>query len=319
MCTVVCLNGAQFFFGRNMDIEGSFGEEIVLTPRRFPLHFRRMSKLDTHYAMLGMAAVIDGYPLYADAMNEHGLCMAGLNFVGNAYYFHAESCGERSLAPYELILWVLATCKNCTEVRDTLEGFRLAEIPFRSDVPLSDLHWILADGETCLVLESTETGLRVYENPLWVLTNNPPFPSQLENWRQYAHLSAEDTNAEPFFSLGLGAVGLPGDYSSASRFVRASYLRESILRYGQADLPVAYQILGAVAPPKGSVLDCNGLPHYTTYSCCMDVARRAYTYTTHENRRITAVMMEESSLSRGDLHRIPLRKEPSLFWESDPS
>lgn len=316
MCTVVCLNGAQFFFGRNMDIEGSFGEEIVLTPRRFPLHFRRMPKMDVHYAMLGVAAVLDGYPLYADAMNEHGLCIAGLNFVGNAHYFSPESCGMRSLAPYELIPWILATCKNCMEARSALDGMQLAEISFRADVPLSDLHWILADGKTCLVVESTETGLHLYENPLQVLANNPPLPSQIENWRQYARLTPEDTNAEPFFSLGLGAVGLPGDYSSVSRFVRASYLRESVLRYGQADLSAVYQILDAVAPPKGSVLDCNGHPHYTTYSCCMDAARRAYTYTTHENRRITAVAMEDSALSRGDLYRIPLRKEQSILWES---
>lgn len=316
MCTVVCLDGAQFFFGRNMDIEGSFGEEIVLAPRRFPLYFCRMPKLDTHYATLGMAAVIDGYPLYADAMNEYGLCVAGLNFVGNARYFPAESCGERSLAPYELIPWILATCKNCTEAQNALDGLQLAEVPFRPDVPLSDLHWIIADGETCLVVESTETGLNLYENPLWILTNNPPFISQLENWRQYAHLTAEDTNGEPFFSLGLGAIGLPGDYSSASRFVRASYLRESVLRYGKADLSAAYQILGAVAPPKGSVLDRNGQPHYTTYSCCMDVARRAYTYTTHENHCITAVRMEDSLLPRKNLICFSPRKEQSILWES---
>ena len=319
MCTGVGFEGKRFFFGRNMDIEGSFGEEIVLVPRRFPLDFCRIAKLEAHYAVLGMAAVMDGYPLYADGMNEFGLCMAGLNFVGNAYYHSPEIYGERMLAPYELIPYILATCKNCEEARLALEGACLVNVPFRRDVPLSELHWIVADGEGCLVIESTKSGFHVYDNPSGVLTNNPPFPHQLENSRLYRHLTESDPSTNSFFSLGLGAVGLPGDYSSPSRFVRASYLREAVMRHGHVDLSTVYRILGAVAPPFGSVLDRNNQPHYTTYSCCMDPVSRRYTYNTHENHRITTISMDEWDLSCGGLHRISIRRSEDLLRETCPS
>ena len=80
MCTCITYKNGDFYFGRNMDLEYSFGECVVITPRSFPLHFRHNRYLPEHYAMIGMAAGSEAFPLYAEAVNEKGLCMAGLNF-----------------------------------------------------------------------------------------------------------------------------------------------------------------------------------------------------------------------------------------------
>ena len=84
MCTCITYDNGEFYFGRNLDLEYSFGERVVVTPRNFPLAFKRSEPLSSHYAMIGMASVMDNYPMYAEAVNEKGLGMAGLNFPGNA-------------------------------------------------------------------------------------------------------------------------------------------------------------------------------------------------------------------------------------------
>ena len=90
MCTAAAFQTKDFYFGRTLDYECSYGECVTVTPRRYPFSFRHMGRLDAHYAMIGMAHVADGYPLYYDAVNEAGLGMAGLNFVGNAQYAEVQ-------------------------------------------------------------------------------------------------------------------------------------------------------------------------------------------------------------------------------------
>ena len=85
MCTAATYKTKDFYFGRTLDYEFSYGDEITITPRNYQFEFRSMGKMQTHYAMIGMAYISDNYPLYYDAVNEKGLGMAGLNFVGNAY------------------------------------------------------------------------------------------------------------------------------------------------------------------------------------------------------------------------------------------
>ena len=111
MCTAATYKTKDFYFGRTLDYEFSYGDEIVLTPRAFPLDFRHTARRDTHYAILGMAHVADGYPLYYDAMNEKGLCAAGLNFVGNAVYT-AVLPGRENIAQFELLYcMIMATSR----------------------------------------------------------------------------------------------------------------------------------------------------------------------------------------------------------------
>ena len=97
MCTAATYKTKDFYFGRTLDYEFSYGDEIVVTPHNYEFDFRHAGKLEKHYAIIGMAHVAENYPLYYDAVNEAGLGMAGLNFVGNAFYGKAAleaGCGS---------------------------------------------------------------------------------------------------------------------------------------------------------------------------------------------------------------------------------
>ena len=289
MCTAISYTTGAHYFGRNLDLERSYGERVVITPQRFPLPMRLAEPLNHHYAMIGMATVAEGYPLYYEATNEKGLSMAGLNFPDNAVYKPPMS-GRDNISPFEFIPWILGRCATVADARQALERVNLAQVPFSENLPLSPLHWLLADRKHAVVVESVAQGLRVYDNPVRVLTNNPPFPYHLTNLCNYMslHEGAADNrlggDLTPY-SLGMGALGLPGDYSSASRFVRAVFVRQKSRCEGDetASVNQFFHILTAVAMPKGCVLAANGDHEYTRYSCCCNTDSGTYYYTTYDN------------------------------------
>ena len=178
MCTAATYQTKDFYFGRTLDYEISYGDQIVVTPRSYAFPLRNGGELKRHYAMIGMACVMQDYPLYYDAANEKGLCIAGLNFVGNAHYGKPIE-GKDNLAQFELIPWLLGSCASVKEVRQLLPRLNLIDTPFMENLPVAQLHWIIADRDECITVEAVKEGLMVYDNPVGILTNNPPFPYQL--------------------------------------------------------------------------------------------------------------------------------------------
>ena len=116
MCTAATYRTRDHYFGRTLDYEFSYAEEVTITPRNFPFRFRHVRPLDHHYALIGMATVAEDYPLYYEATNEKGLSMAGLNFPGNAVY-HPPKDGVDNVCAFELIPWLLGQCASVAEVR----------------------------------------------------------------------------------------------------------------------------------------------------------------------------------------------------------
>lgn len=231
MCTAATYKTKNFYMGRTLDYEFSYGDEITVTPRNYPFHFRHMEELENHYAIIGMAHVADDYPLYYDAVNEKGLGMAGLNFVGNAVYQEIQE-GRENVAQFEFIPWILSQCASVEEAKKMLAEMNLVGTVFAPQFPAAQLHWILADKYACITIECVREGLKVYDNPAGVLTNNPPFEQQMFLLNQYMHLSPkqpENHFSEQLplqtYSRGMGALGLPGDLSSTSRFAKVAFTR----------------------------------------------------------------------------------------------
>lgn len=150
MCTSMAFVSGDFYFGRNMDLEGSFGEKVVITPRNFPLPLRHGKTLSTHYAMIGMANVVSGYPLYAEGANEKGLCITGLSFSGNAFYPDEAEPSRLPIATFELIPWLLGTCATTAEAKERLMEVQIVSTAFREDIQPAELHWHIADRERSL-------------------------------------------------------------------------------------------------------------------------------------------------------------------------
>ena len=314
MCTAITYQTKQLYFGRTLDYECSYGEQVTITPRNYPFDFRHAGPLHAHYAIIGMAHVADGYPLYYDAVNEKGLCMAGLNFVGSAVYAQPEA-GRTNIAQFELIPWLLGRCATAAQAREELNRLNLTGTPFSAALPAAQLHWLLADETEALTVESTADGLHVYDNPAGVLTNNPPFEQQLFNLNNYRQLSPRQP--ENRFSEAL-PLRLPGDLSSMSRFVRAAFTRLNAVCDGteQGSVSQFFHILGAVEQQRGCCEVEAGQYERTIYTSCCNARSGVYYYSTYDNRCLTAVGLHRENLDGSALIAYPLVTEQQLLWQN---
>lgn len=305
MCTSLTFQTSDFYFGRNLDLEYNFGEKIVITPRQYPFIFKFAGTLSEHYAIIGTAQITDGCPLYAEAVNEKGLCLAALNFPGNAVYAETPESGKTNLAPFELFGFLLGTCATVKEAEEKLKAVCITHTAFKDGYPVAPLHWHIADKDRSLVLECIKDGMHLYENPVGVLANNPPFPFQLTNLQNYMHLTSNppENRFAPALKLapygqGMGALGLPGDASPASRFVRAAFCKwNTELPSGEeASVTQFFHILDNVAMVAGSVRTPENKLDRTTYSSCINASRGICYYKTYNNNQISAVSMHKTDL-----------------------
>lgn len=289
MCTAISLNTQNHYFGRNLDLERDFGEKVIITPRNYTFDFRMEKQISSHYALIGMGIDVHNYPLYFEATNEKGLSMAGLNFPDNAQYRPFVS-GKTNIAPFELIPYVLSLCQSTEDAQRLLERINVVNVNFSRDFPVSPLHWIISDKDKSITLECTKEGMKVFHNPMGILTNNPPFEFHLENINRYMMLSenpaSNNLSSDLHLvntSLGLGAMGLPGDFSSVSRFVKAVFVKEKTPENLGDTESVAhfFRLLQSVAMPYGCVKALNGDFEYTRYSCCCNTATGEYYYQTY--------------------------------------
>jgi choloylglycine hydrolase len=294
MCTAITYHTTNHYFGRNLDLEYSYEETVTITPRNYHFRFHCVGEMDHHYAMIGMAYVVEGYPLYYDATNEKGISAAGLRFAGNAHY-PAMAEGKDNVTPFEFIPWILTQCSTMQEVKRLLERVNLVNIPFSEELPLTPLHWMISCREESLVVESMTDGLHVYENPVGVMTNNPPFPVQLWNLEN--------------------AKVLTGDLDSPSRFVRAAHvLKNSVSGPSEAEcVGQFFHILTSVEQQRGCHITESGKYEITVYSSCCNTVRGIYYYITYGNRQVTAVDMHRENLESGEVIQYCLVKSEQIF------
>lgn len=297
MCTAIKIGDC---FGRTLDLEYGYAEQVVATPRHFPIPMRHRPDLTAHHAMLGMATVAEGFPLYYDGVNEHGLGMAGLNFPHSGVYASAQ---KGDVASFELIPYVLGQCKTVAEAKRLLAGVRVCDTAFSAAFPPTRLHWMIADATASIVVEMVAQGLQVYDNPIEVMTNEPTFDRQLAHWESFAHLTAQEpTPTPPHLGRGSGSMGLPGDFTSPSRLVRAAFAAAHSVAEGD---PVGqfFHVISTVEVPRGCVRLPDGQYVISRYTACMDLSHRAYHYRTYEHQRITTVEMNPHGSA---LHVYPL-------------
>ena len=324
MCTAATYKTDDFYVGRTLDYEFSYGEVVAITPRNYPINFHFIGEVKNHYAMIGMAHIANDYPLYYDAVNEKRLGMAGLNFVGNAVYQEVGE-GRENIAQFEFIPWILAQCASVEEAREKLDKMNLVGTQFGEQLPAAQLHWIIADEKECIVVECMVDGLHVYDNPVGVLTNNPPFPQQMFLLNQYMHLSPKQPvntfcGQLPLeqYSRGMGALGLPGDLSSTSRFARVAFTRLHAMS-GESEaesISQFFHILGSVDQQRGCCEVADGKFEITLYTSCCNATKGIYYYTTYENHQITAVDMHRENLDGETLVHYPVVKGEHILWQN---
>ena len=324
MCTAATYKTKDFYFGRTLDYEFSYNEEVTITPRNYQFNFRNKESITNHYAIIGMAYVADNYPLYYDAINEKGLGIAGLNFVGNAHYNELQQ-EKDNIAQFEFIPWILSQCATTKEARRLIEKINLLNVPFSDQLPLAQLHWIISDSEESITVEAMKDGIKIYDNPVGVLTNNPPFDKQLfalNNYMNLSNKSPKNSFAQNLelqqYSRGLGAIGLPGDLSSQSRFVRVAFVKMNSVSGEDENESVSqfFHILNSVDQQRGCCQLDDGKYEITIYTSCCNATKGIYYYTTYDNHQISAVDMHKENLDGDTLVRYPLIKGEHINYQN---
>lgn len=324
MCTAATYKTKDFYFGRTLDYEFSYGDEITITPRNYAFEFRHMGEVNNHYAIIGMAHVAKDYPLYYDAMNEKGVCIAGLNFVGNAVYNNPID-GKENVAQFELIPYLLSQCADMKEVRKKLETINITDTAFSQQFPAAQLHYIISDKNDCITLECTKDGMNIYENKVGVLTNNPPFDIQMFMLNNYMSLSSKQSENKfskdidlKTYSRGMGAIGLPGDLSSASRFAKVAFTKLNSVSNDDEKSSVSqfFHILGSVDQQRGCCEVAEGKYEITIYTSCCNADKGIYYYTTYNCHKINAVDINRVDLDSDRLYAYPLIEDEEFFFQN---
>lgn len=325
MCTGLALETKDglHLFGRNMDIEYSFNQSIIFIPRNFKcVNKSNKKELTTKYAVLGMGTIFDDYPTFADGMNERGLGCAGLNFPVYVSYSKEDIEGKTNIPVYNFLLWVLANFSSVEEVKEALKNANIVDIPISENIPNTTLHWMISDitGKS-IVVEQTKEKLNVFDNNIGVLTNSPTFDWHVANLNQYVGLRY---NQVPEFKLGdqsltalgqgTGLVGLPGDFTPASRFIRVAFLRDAMIKNDKdsIDLIEFFHILNNVAMVRGSTRTVEEKSDLTQYTSCMCLEKRIYYYNTYENNQINAIDMNKENLDGNEIKTYKYNKTLSI-------
>lgn len=314
MCTAINLESKDgfHFFGRTMDIEYQFNQSTLLIPRNYSWTNKADYKeVQTKYAILGMGTTIEKHPLLAEAMNEAGLSIAGLNFP---HYCQYEQAQEKNINAYDFILFLLSCCKDVKEAIRYIEEYSILGQTFNEFTPLPTLHWILTDKSgQCVVVELTKNGKQIHDNPIGVLTNSPGFEYHLTSLHQYCDLQDDQPQGTSwhnytFFPDGLGSNlrGIPGDFYPNSRFVRASYLKSHATMNIDKESTVTsmFHILDNVGMIDGVANEALK-QHIAIYCSCMCLETGTYYYKTYHNFQINQTSFDKHDLDRKDICIFP--------------
>ena len=324
MCTAITYKTKDFYFGRTLDYEISYGDEVTITPRNYEFNFRHKQNIKNHYAIIGMAYVTENYPLYYEAVNEKGLGIAGLNFVGNAQY-NKKIKGKDNITQFEFIPWILSQSTTVKEAKKLIEKINFLDEPFSTNLPLAQLHWIISDSIESITVEAVKDGIKIYENPVGVLTNNPTFDKQMFELNNYMNLSTKspkNTFAKSLdldkYSRGMGAIGLPGDLSSQSRFIRAAFVKLNSVSKEEEKESVSqfFHILNSVEQQRGCCELDDGIFEITISTSCCNASKGIYYYTTYDNHQITAIDMHKENLNSENLIIYPLIKDEQIKMQN---
>lgn len=280
MCTALKYKNVM---GRNFDYEISYGEELVKIPRQ---------EYGNDYSIIGICTMYKDangvFPLLYDGMNEYGLCMAGLAFEGNAHYMPVDRWEqqtiktdmrigrERAIPVYRFIFDILGQCKDVIEALRYIEKSILMDKQISSKYPNSDMHWFICDENDSFVIEQTKNGLHWYRAETNVLTNNPPYPLQLSNYKdekEYIGCDGVAYSSEQWKTRGMETDNLRGGYTSEERFIRASYLLEKLdgSKNSFDKIAGAFHLLGSVEQIYGAT-SVGDKFEYTIYSVVYDAS-----------------------------------------------
>lgn len=306
MCTAISIVSKQneVFFGRTMD----FNYEIDLEAYIIPKNYRWSGEYLKHDYRTKYSFICTGQPigrlLAADGMNEKGLGVAALYFPEYAHYKSIKTPGKLSITSVELVNYLLSNCQDVKEIISLAPILEIIGAPDPVTKQVIPLHWIATDktGKS-IVIESTKEGLKILPNPVGVLTNSPNYSWHYTNLRNYLIISPDSIEQKKWGNLtlkalskGTGSYGLPGDFTSTSRFVRITFAKNFMkLPKTREEMIIAcFHIMKLVTIPKGIVIANNNKEEYTQYTNFMNLNTGSYYFTSYYNNEIKCANIKDN-------------------------
>ncbi len=278
----------------------------------------------TKYGIIGMDVM--GLPMLIDGMNEKGLVVGNLMFPGFAEYQPFDpKMASNTIANWEVVTWILSNFATVDEVKDGIKKIRVCDVSVGT-MGQQPLHFVVHDRTgNCIGIEYVKGQLKVYDNPLGIMTNSPPLDWQLINLSNHINISA--TNVKPFkiedvtltdLGQGTGMLGLPGDYTPPSRFVRMAALVSSALPVTgpEEGLNLAMTIINNIDIAKGTIREIRGKePFYdiTNWVVVADIGRGRYYFRTYENKDWRYVNMDKALAAAKNIMSIPVKTPPEYM------
>jgi len=255
------VNGRTVEFGIPLDISG------VVIPRNYEFEGSLPDgsaglKYKSKYAAVGGGMF--GSTNIADGVNEKGLAIGDFYFQGYATYTPVTAANKNhALSPTDFSNWIITQFASVDEVKKALNSVVIVATTPKGWPLLPPFHYVVYDKSgKSIVIEPINGKLKVYDNPIGVMTNSPTFDWQMTNLSNYINLSPENVENKtilgyqiPNFGQGSGLLGLPGDFTSPSRFVRAAFFSASAVPSATSDQAVlqAFHILNQFDIPVGAV------------------------------------------------------------------
>lgn len=330
MCTGISLKSLEgnYYLGRTQEYNIEYDYIGVQIPKKFEMT-QTLEKWQTIYSVLGVGINVNQQTAaqsVADGVNEFGLGGITQYFAEFNHYSTVEEikkAGKFPLIAEQFVCWVLANCKNTKEVEEKILDVAIADCSINGQESGLPQHFMFTDaaGRTIVVEPSIKLGFIVYENPIGVMTNSPKFDWHMTNLENYTGLA--DTNAKEakFRDMtvlsagkGSGLHGIPGDYTAASRFVRAAYLLKFSDSVGSKDIiNKAFHILSTSDIVKGVVkLDepVGKDRQYTQYMSIYDLSNRQMYIKMYDNFMIQTISFDEALKNTAQIFRYELVKTP---------
>jgi len=296
---------------RTMEFGFDIRSNLLVIPKGTHLTF--LSSIDgkdgytmkAKYGFVGMNAVEKN--IVVDGVNEQGLYLGCFYFAGFASYTKLTPENQsRAVSSEELGNFILGSFANIEEMIVGLKDITLVGSFIEDIQGEAPFHYAVTDKSgRSVVIEYTKDGLQIFENTVNAVCNNPTYDWHLTNLRNYVNLAPDNSkgfalNGNKYTPLGegTGMLGLPGDYTSPSRFVRATAFVNTTLPSKDAEEGIfrAFHVLNAFDIPKGAVRQPtpDGVhTDYTVWTSAVDTKNAIYYYKTYKNQSIKKVVLKD--------------------------
>jgi choloylglycine hydrolase len=328
---LIARNG-DVVFARTLEFAIDINSEVIMVPRGFARTGtapggRPGMRWTSRYATLGANG--EGLPYIFDGLNEKGLAVGTFYFPTTAgYQAFSPANARRTLAPWEVGSWLLENFATVEEVRRNIANVLVADVIFPAWGFTPPVHYIVNDASgKSIVIEYIAGKLHVHDNPLGIMSNSPSFDWHMTNLRNYVNFSL--TNPDPVkiggvtlkpLGMGAGMLGLPGDFTPPSRFVRAAAFATSVDpgRTGDAAVLEAFHVLNNFDIPKGAAREDhkdehgNVLADYTVWTSANDLARKRFLFRTYDNSQIRSVELMKLDLNAKSIIRFSMKGKEQI-------